>query len=137
MASFKRGLVIVLAFLIMVALITPNYAQAVSDEWEQVSPFPTANSISDVAYGNNQFVAVGRNQVIITSTDGKNWVVSDHPQAVNSNLASITYGNGRFVAVGSSGLIVTLIDGETQWKTQRQSITSYAITSVVFADGSS
>lgn len=135
MASFKRGLVIMLAFLIMVAFMTQNSAQAVSGEWEQVSPFPTANSISAVAYGNNKFVAVGRNQVIITSTDSKNWIVSDHPQAVNSNLASIIYGNGRFVAVGSSGLIVTLVDGETQWKIQRQNITSYAITSVVFANG--
>jgi photosystem II stability/assembly factor-like uncharacterized protein len=135
MKIFKRGLAIVLAFLMTVAFIPQNYAEAVSDEWEQLSPFPTANTINDVTYGNHQFVAVGRNQVILTSADGKNWMVSDHPEAINSNLSSVSYGNGRFVAVGSSGLVVTLVDGETEWKNQKQNITTYGITSVVYGNG--
>lgn len=134
MAFIKRGLTILLAFLMMAAILPQNVAKAASD-WEQVSPLPTANSIVSVAYGNNQFVAVGQNQVILTSVDGSEWVVSDHPQQINSRLLSVSYGNGRFVVVGSSGLILTLEDGETEWKVQRQNITTYAITSIVFSNG--
>lgn len=135
MGAIKRGLSFLFAVLLLTTLVTPNFAQADSGEWERVSPNPTASTIEGVAYGNGQFVAVGYNMGILTFKDGDKWKLSSVPINNMFRLLGVSYGNGRFVVVGSSGLILTLEDGQTEWKLQQQNVTSYGLTSVSFGNG--
>jgi hypothetical protein len=57
-----------------------------------------------VAYGNNQFIAVGYNDTILTSPDGATWTAQS--SGTIHELHSIAYGNNRFVAVGTGGTIL-------------------------------
>lgn len=68
------------------------------DHWTWRAPLPPGDNAVAIASGNGQFVAVGGNGSIITSSDGTNWVSRQIGSAVNFN--SVAYGNGRFVAVG-------------------------------------
>jgi hypothetical protein len=68
--------------------------------------------LSDVTYGNNQFVAVGQDlfagtAATVTSPDGIRW--SDHSLTNAANLLRVVSGNGRFVAVGDG--ILSSLDG--------------------------
>jgi hypothetical protein len=69
----------------------------------------TGKQLNGVAYGNNTFVVVGENGIILTSSDGMSWTVRN--SGANAPLYSVTYGNGLFVAVGWPGLILTSPDG--------------------------
>jgi hypothetical protein len=61
----------------------------------------TTSSLNGVAFGNGQFVAVGASGVILTSTDGANWVL--RAGATNQVvLHAVTYGSNGFVAVGEA-----------------------------------
>jgi hypothetical protein len=51
-----------------------------------------------VTYGNELFVAVGKDGTILTSPDGVNWTVQTSP--TSNTLYGVTYGDGLFVAVG-------------------------------------
>jgi hypothetical protein len=70
-----------------------------------------AKCFYDVAFGAGQFVAVGEDAIIQTSTDGKVWSYS----SVNfgQTLRGITYGAGWFIAVGDKGYCVRSVDGKT------------------------
>src|SRR5439155_1650028 len=77
--------------------------------------------INAVTYGNGQFVAVGAGYspdlleagraIILTSTDGTNWV--QHQSAATTGLHAVTYASGQFVTAGSRGGILTSLDGVT------------------------
>jgi hypothetical protein len=75
---------------------------------------PTSIGISSVAFGQNQFVAVGAFGTILTSPDGITWTT--RTSGGSGYLASVTYGNNRFVAVGDPGTILSSIDGRN-WTT--------------------
>jgi hypothetical protein len=83
----------------------------------------TQNTLSGVAYANDQFVVVGYYPVsgfpdtILTSADGVSWV--QHVPGTQSGLNSIAYGNSESLAVSFSGDTLTSADGMT-W-VQRQS----------------
>jgi hypothetical protein len=62
-------------------------------------------SLASLAFGNNQFVAVGDNGMILASHDAITWTRKNSGCSVG--LSFVTYGNGRFVAVGSGGTILT------------------------------
>lgn len=69
----------------------------------------TADGLSAVAYGNNQYVAVGWN--ILTSPDGVVWADRG---SQGQNLFGLAYGQGRFMAVGAGptfAAILTSADG--------------------------
>src|SRR5205807_461714 len=78
------------------------------DIWTWRNPFPPAVSLSAVAYGNGQFVAVGFGGTILTSTDGVNWLLRQ--SGIQNYLKGVSYGNGQFVAV-AYGTILTSADG--------------------------
>lgn len=72
------------------------------------SPPDISSTLYAIAWGDNQFVAVGGstvNSVVYTSPDGDDWT----PR--NSNepfvLRDIAWNNGRFIAVGDGGTITT------------------------------
>lgn len=66
-----------------------------------------------VAYGNNEFVAVGYGGQTFTNGGGSFWSSGSVPGGVNVNgVAYGTYnGSGVFVAVGDEGSIFTSLDG--------------------------
>jgi hypothetical protein len=55
--------------------------------------------LSAIAYGGNQFVAVGKN-VIINSADGVNWFTTWTNDSNTTDLEGIAYGDGHFLAQG-------------------------------------
>jgi hypothetical protein len=69
--------------------------------WVEVAP---TTALLDVAFGNGQFVAVGRHGTILTSADGISW--EGRRSGASPWLTGITYGDGSFVAVGEGGAIL-------------------------------
>jgi hypothetical protein len=91
-----------------------------------------------VAYGNNTFVIVGFNGIILTSPDGTIWT------AMNSGIndvffTGVTYGNDIFVVVGYNSFggnysfILTSFDG-TAWTT-KAIINNQTLTGVTYGGG--
>lgn len=70
-----------------------------------------------------QFVAIGSNQTILTSSDGANWI----PQTGGLKwMESIAYGNNHFVALGNNGVDSQALishDEGTSWTSQIISLT--------------
>jgi hypothetical protein len=81
----------VLAFLLFAASGRANPFE----NWTMRNPLPTGDRIQAVASGNGQFVAVGDDGTIVTSTDAANWV---ERQTTTDPLWAIVHDNGEFVA---------------------------------------
>lgn len=79
--------------------------------------FPSSfEAAGSVAYGNNHYVAVGRDGPVMTSPDGTNWNLQNTTGCINQ---AIGYCSSRFITVGCnssglSGTIFTSPDG-TNW----------------------
>jgi peptidoglycan/xylan/chitin deacetylase (PgdA/CDA1 family) len=67
---------------------------------------------TSVTYDGSKFAAVGKGGVIMTSYNGKKWLVQS--SGVTNDLNGIIYGDNKFAAVGAGGLILTSSDG-TNW----------------------
>lgn len=68
-----------------------------------------ATSLRALAYGAGRLVAVGAGGVIVTSTNGTAWTLSQ--SGTTNQLLGVNYVNNRFVAVGVLGTILTSPDG--------------------------
>jgi hypothetical protein len=111
------------------------------DQWTWRNPLPQGNSLLGIAYGKNQFVAVGAG-TILTSPDGATWTTRVNPPG--NDLTCVAYGNDLFVAVGadfSAGIgpnsisgctILTSPDGIT-W-TSRTSGTPNGLTGIAYGN---
>jgi hypothetical protein len=77
-----------------------------------------------VAWGGNQFVAVGGDQfgngTILTSSDGITWACQTGP----GYLQSVTWGNNLFVAVGGDNTVLSSTDG-MHWTSQISGLWGY------------
>jgi hypothetical protein len=62
-----------------------------------------------ITYGNDLYVSVGVDGLVLTSEDGIIW--TERPTGSTAALQKVTYGNGKFVAVGTNGTILTSTDG--------------------------
>jgi hypothetical protein len=62
---------------------------------------PTGRSLNGIAFGGGKFVAVGQSGIVLTSTDGANWI-QRVPGTNNLDLYAVTYGTNGFVAVGGT-----------------------------------
>jgi len=71
-------------------------------------------SLTSVVWDETQFVAVGHNGLILTSTDGVSW--REESSGINSMLTAITYAKGLSpkLIIGGEGVIITSNDG-TNW----------------------
>ena len=69
-------------------------------------------NIYDLTWGDNQFVAVGYNGLVLTSPDGTIWKVQ-RINHLHEYLRGVAWGNGLYVAVGSWGIILTSSDAIT------------------------
>ncbi|MBJ6724753.1 chitobiase/beta-hexosaminidase C-terminal domain-containing protein [Geomesophilobacter sediminis] len=122
---------------LLVTCIVSAQAATVHDplaQWIWKNPLPQGNSLNSVAYGVNQFVAVGATGTIVTSSDGSTWL-THKPTGNTNDLSAVIYGKKLFVAVGASGTILTSPDGiiwtdvsaKITWKTTaRPDLTSVA-----------
>jgi len=70
----------------------------------------TTNSLWGVAWSGTQFVAVGDNGIILTSTDGITWT-SRTSGTTQHLFGGVAWSGTQFVAVGISGIILTSPDG--------------------------
>ena len=64
----------------------------------------TPNSLYAIAWGNNEFVAVGGNGWTVRSANGTNWISSS--SATVNDLYSIVFTGSGFLAVGENGTII-------------------------------
>ncbi|GAB3945108.1 hypothetical protein GCM10028805_13660 [Spirosoma harenae] len=82
---------------------------------------------NDVAFGNGQFVAVGGEGIIQTSTDGNVWTLRHSTSG--ASLYGVAYGGGQYVAVGSGldvgGSFLRSSDGITWIKSAAGANTFY------------
>jgi hypothetical protein len=112
------------------------------DQWTWRNPLPQGNSLSAVACGNNQFVAVGYLGTILTSPDGITWT---ERTSASAEILGIAFGNNQFVAVGYEtawnpdigrwqvcGAILTSFDG-INW-TNRALATNDALYGITYAN---
>jgi hypothetical protein len=92
-----------LHFIIYVfVLFGSGFAQSV---WEWRNPLPQGHHLKGVAYGNNQFIAVGEYSTILTSPEGVTW--TERSSGKTGGLQSVVYGNNQFIAVGRKGRILS------------------------------
>ncbi|MEK3876544.1 Ig-like domain-containing protein [Paenibacillus sp. FSL M7-0420] len=61
-----------------------------------------------------EYVAVGDNGIVLTSTDGVSWTPSDGSFGMNWN--GVSYGDEKLVLVGDSGFIMIKNDNGTDWE---------------------
>jgi hypothetical protein len=107
---------------------------------------PPATQLTAAVYGNGVYVVVGASvtsaaldaygSVILTSTDGKSWMLQ--PTLDNSGFSDVTFGNGIFVAVGrmpgkplNTGVVQTSSDG-VRWRVQNFDV---GLSRVVYGNG--
>lgn len=76
-------------------------------------PSPTTSPLWSVCHGGSQFVAVGDNGAILTSTDGLSW--TPRVSATSEHLVAVAYGLDHFVATGANQTVLTSRDGIT-WR---------------------
>lgn len=94
---------------VLVLTTAPLYAQ---EQWLPRTSGTTAH-LWGVAYGDNQWVAVGEKGTILTSPDGVIWTKRPIPKAYADGwLTAVTYANHLWVAVGDAATpILTSTDG--------------------------
>jgi hypothetical protein len=89
------------------------------DRWHLRNPEWVPNPFLSVCYGGNRFVAAGANGMILTSTDGSNWVDTSYsPSSSSTNgsnwadasISSTVYANGQFFGVGH-GFVLSSTNG--------------------------
>lgn len=120
------------AFVSILAFVGPAIAQ---ETWQPRTSGVTV-PLWSVAHGDGQWVAVGEQGTILTSTDGATWTprTSGFPTRW---LVGVGYGTpngtGLWVAVGESGLILTSPDAVT-WTARRTAGTR--INAVTYGNGS-
>lgn len=96
----------------------------------------TPDYLSGVTYGGGQFVAVGREGSILTSTDGQTWAsqtASGLDATETPYLISVLYAGGEYVAAGnyvgkspSTGFLLSSSDART-WSVQPVGANVYAV----------
>lgn len=75
------------------------------DNWSRATSDYPGNTLYDVCWGNNTFVAVGEGTTFMHSAAGNSWNYGTRPplHPTNITLRSVHFGNGEFRAVADSG----------------------------------
>jgi len=66
------------------------------------------NKLNDVAWLNNQFIAVGNNGAILTSPDGMTWTTQ--ASGVAASLYNVAWNGSVYVATGTSNTVLSSAD---------------------------
>lgn len=78
------------------------------ESWSTV-PSPVTHGLWSVAWGGDQFVAVGEAGTILSSADGVNWTKRE--SGTTRWLVGVTHARGVFVAVGDAATVLFSYDG--------------------------
>lgn len=98
------------------ALLATVFTFASEIQWEQVSPsLISSPQISDTAFGEGTFVAVGAGRLSFSTDTGASWhsATTSSTKLPNVAFSSVLYTNGVFVAVGTGNEIFSSDDGKT------------------------
>jgi len=98
--------------------------------WTKISSSGTTNSLSDIAYMNGTFIAIGSG-TIVTSPDGISW--TQQTSGTSNNLEGVTYGNALYVAVGDGNTVLTSPNG-SEW-TPRAPWANQTLNGVAYGNG--
>lgn len=101
--------------------------------WAAQASGVKGNSLNEVTFGDDKFVAVGLGGLILSSPDGQAWTIRNSYKSKESGLLSVTYGNNTFVASGINGTIWTSPDGEL-WTKSTKNLT-YTISDIIYNEG--
>jgi hypothetical protein len=108
-----------------------SYTSSDGLTWAPSNPGP-AYLLSDIAFGNGMFVAVGDGGTIVTSADGTSWATP--PSGASELLLNVAYGHGTFVVVGAQqGGIYTSTDA-AHWAA-RNSGTTNGLFNITYGNG--
>src|SRR5687767_15985013 len=86
----------------------------VPDYWNY-RDLPTTNELTAIVYGEGRFVAVGRQNTIITSPNGYRWTVASSGDTKAADLFAIGYGGGLFVAGGELDSLIQVSEDGNDW----------------------
>jgi len=89
--------------------------------------------ILDMASGGDLFVAVGKNGLVMISSDGGTWTTTRWKEI--DELTAITWGADRFIAVGKAGVILTSPDGSIWQEFSSSLLRDWVPTRIRFVDG--
>jgi hypothetical protein len=110
------------------------------DTWQWRAPQLQGNNLTELAYGNSTYVAVGDYGTILTSANGADW--QSRSTVTNHYFVGVAFGNGRFVAVGNKpagpplgeqSVVQVSTDG-VNWTNASLGGTQ-ALTAIAFGDG--
>ncbi len=101
--------------------------------WRTPTFPPTQQQLNAVTWnGTNQFAAVGRGGMILTSSDaGVTWIQQGLGVTAN-DLNDIIWDGGQFVAVGNAGTVLTSPNGVT-WTLQGAGATTNNLTGIAWS----
>ena len=97
------------------------------------------NTVSDLAYGNGQFVAVNFGSTVSRSSDGSTWTSQNYVGGVQSLFTRVSFANGQFFILGYNNsstpqyFLFTSADGST-WAGP-VTFTGYGLFKVVYGNG--
>ena len=91
-------------FMVIAFFLLAGFINAQSN-FRWLNPYPQGSAIYGVAYGKNQFVAVGAKGAILSSVDGSNWRIQS--SGFTDDLFSIAFGNNTFVALGPGKVLIS------------------------------
>src|ERR1700722_6127616 len=100
----NQGLLKFIWVVVLLSLFVGASADPI-DQWTWRFPMATGQNMYAVTYGNGQFVAVGDNGLIVTSTDGYNWTIQNPGNA--SALVGVAYADGEYAAVGGNTILIS------------------------------
>ncbi len=86
---------------------------------------------TDVTFGNNTYVIVGANGLILSSTNATEW--TQRSSGTETNLYAVIYGDGTFVATGNGRVVLTSSNGIDWTKTTPENVGSAG--SLAFGNG--
>jgi hypothetical protein len=108
--------------------------------WKAIADNKFGDSgVNGIAYGNNKFVAVGRDGKMAYSADGVTWnAITSSGLSYPYSIQSIAYGNGKWVAGNLVGQVAYSTDGVSWIWTETGDIPGFgmgSIHSIAYGDG--
>jgi len=91
------------------------------------------NYLQDMVWGNGQYVAVGKNGLVMTTPDGVTWTTRRWLDT--DDLKAVAWGAGKYIAVGTLGLVLISQDGITWEETTSAPLKEWVPTRIRFVDG--
>jgi len=87
---------------VFVSLPCHTHAHPLED-WQPLTVLPNGQSLNGIAFSDGQFVAVGLDGAIFTSTNALDWIRQN--SGTSEPLLAIAAGNGLFIAIGSDRVL--------------------------------